>query len=356
MERLTVSNLPKGTAFTRYAMALLQSKGSLFDAQIIAEQWRDSPQVVQVLRAAVDAGSTTDATFAASLVYQGIAAEFIDLLRPATIIGRIPNLRTVPFNTRMGKASGGAGAHWVGEAAPAPLSAMSLDAINLAFAKIAATVVLTDELTRMSTPAAEAVVRRELIAAIAAFSDLQFIDPTITAVPGVSPASITNGAAAIASTGGTVAQITTDVKALFAAALTAGISFANGVWVMHPRTALYLSLVLTTGGSRLWPEVNVRGGTWLGLPVITSAAVPVESGNATSIVLLEASEIFMADGTVLLDVSRSASLQMEDAPGTGAQSHVSLWQNNLLGIKAVRYINYIRRQDAGVAVLTGVAY
>jgi HK97 family phage major capsid protein len=157
-------------------------------------------------------------------------------------------------------------------------------------------------------------------------------------------------------TGGTVAQITTDVKALFAAALTAGISFANGVWVMHPRTALYLSLVLTTGGARMWPEVNVRGGTWLGLPVITSAAVPVDSGSATSIVLLEASEVFMAEGTVLLDVSRSASLQMEDAPGTGAQSHVSLWQNNLLGIKAVRYLNYIRRQDAGVAVLTGVAF
>jgi len=35
---------------------------------------------------------------------------------------------------------------------------------------------------------------------------------------------------------------------------------------------------------------------------------------------------------------------------------VSLWQNNLIAVRATRYINWQRRNDAGVAVLTDVSY
>src|SRR5574340_391804 len=84
-------NVEKGTGFVRYAMALAASKGNLMLAAEYAQRLDDqTPEVGMVLKAAVAAGTTTDATWASPLVvYQTLANEFIELLRPATIIGSI---------------------------------------------------------------------------------------------------------------------------------------------------------------------------------------------------------------------------------------------------------------------------
>ncbi len=41
----TLSYLPEGTALSRYMMAKAISRGDAFRAQMIAERWRDSPQL-----------------------------------------------------------------------------------------------------------------------------------------------------------------------------------------------------------------------------------------------------------------------------------------------------------------------
>ena len=330
-------------------------EGSLLDAELYAQEFRDTPSVAAVLRSAVQEGSTT--SWASNLVYQSMQQEIVDLLRPQTILGRLQGLRAVPFNVKMQRQLAGASAYWVAESAAKPISALNFDdAVTLPFAKLASIVVLTDELMRMSTPGAEQVVRRELLAAIAQYQDRQFVDPTIAAVPGTSPASITNGATAIPSTGSSVAQIVTDVKAAFDAAIMAGVEFASGYWVMHPRTALHLSAALTAGNSRMWPEISVRGGTWFGLPVIVSANMPIDTGDDSYIALIDASEVFYAEGPLLIDVSKHGALEMDDGPRGGAQNLVSLWQHNLVAIKAERTVNWQRRRDLGVAVIEDVSY
>jgi HK97 family phage major capsid protein len=101
----------------------------------------------------------------------------------------------------------------------------------------------------------------------------------------------------------------------------------------------------------------MTGGTFFGIPVVTSNAVPIESDATTSIVLMDASQIFLADeGGITLDVSMEASLQMDGAPSAGATTLVSLWQNNMVGLRAERYINWQRRRDAAVAVLSQITY
>lgn len=67
------------------------------------ERWKvETPEVVQVLRAAVAAGTTSDAVWAGPLVvYQNLQSEFVEYLRPLTIIGRIPGLRMVPFKIKI---------------------------------------------------------------------------------------------------------------------------------------------------------------------------------------------------------------------------------------------------------------
>ena len=63
-------------------------------------------------------------------------------------------------------------------------------------------------------------------------------------------------------------------------------------------------------------------------------------------------------GGVSIDMSNEASVQMDDAPSGGAQSLVSLWQNNLVGIRAEQYINWApRRQGSlGIALIENVNY
>ena len=112
-------NLPKGTAFTRYAMALARSRGNVMAAAEIAKQaWGSTTPKWNVLRAAVAAGTTTDATWAAPLApYQNMQSEFIELLRPMTVLGQINGLRAIPFHVNMPRQTSGASAGWVGQGA-----------------------------------------------------------------------------------------------------------------------------------------------------------------------------------------------------------------------------------------------
>src|SRR4030095_9140565 len=208
--------LPKGTAFIRYVMATAAARGDKMLAIEYAKQWKDStPEVELYMKAAVAAGNTTNATWALPLVpvNQNITGEFLELLRPATLLGRM-NLRKVPFNVSVPAQTGGGTYGWVGEAKPKPLTALAFATVSLGFAKIAGIVVITEELARMSTPSAEDRVRADLIAGVAQFMDTQFIDPAGPAVATVNPASITNGVTLIASSGTSGTNARTDIIAL----------------------------------------------------------------------------------------------------------------------------------------------
>ena len=364
-------NLPKGTTFTRYAMALARSKGNLMQAVEIAKQWGDStPQVETILKAAVAAGTTTDTTWAKPLVeYENMASEFAELLRPATIIGRIPGLRRVPFNIKIPRQTGGSTVGWVGEGKPKPVSALAFDQVTLGMAKTAGIVVITDELARSSSPAAEEVVRQDLIDQTAQFLDRQFVDPTVTAVAGVSPASITNGVDAITASGTDADAFRADAKQLMAAYIAANMSLAGAVWIMTETQALSLALMLNPLGQQEFPGMTATGtGTLLGLPVIISENIPGQAAvtgppaipAGSRIILVKASEILLADdGQTMLDVSSEASLQMDSAPTdppAAATVFVSLWQMNMIGIRAERYINWGKRRAGAVQYITGTAY
>jgi HK97 family phage major capsid protein/HK97 family phage prohead protease len=366
-------NLPKGIEFARYAMCLATAKGNVPQALEVAKtRYPDMGRVHEVLKAAVAAGTTTDPVWAGDLVqYQQFAGDFVDFLRPQTIIGRfgvgnIPSLRAVPFNVQIKGQTSGASGYWVGQGKPKPLTKFDVDAQALRWAKVANIAVITEELARFSTPSAEALVRDELAKAIIERLDIDFINPAKAAVADVSPASVTNGATAVASSGTDASAIERDVAELFSHFIAANLNLAQGVWIMSATTALALTMIKNALGQRVYPEMSLQGGTFYGLPVIVSqyAALDGSPGNSI-VVLLNASDIWLADdGQVVIDVSREASLEMSDAPtnsvATGspeapvATSLVSLWQTNSIGIKAERFINWSRRRSTAVAYLTGV--
>lgn len=349
--------LPKGTAFTRFVIAQCRAKGNLVQATEIAKQWKDTPEVEQVLKAAMTAGTTTDPEWAAPLVpYQQMSQEFIELLRPATLVGRMTALRRVPFNVRIPGQTQGSTVAWVGETAPKPVSELGFEDITLRFNKLAGIVVISDELARLSTPSAEGIIRDDLTAQIAQFMDDSFINPAYAAVTDVRPASVTNGVTPVAASGTDADALRADVRAVYSQFIQANLSTAGAAWVMTSTQAMAIGMMLNPLGQPEFAGIGADGGTFMGLPVLVSETVPGDS-NGSIIVLVKQSEILLADeGGVTIDVSREASLQMNSTPAAGAQNLVSLFQNNLVGIRAERMVTWRKRRPQAVAYISGANY
>lgn len=362
--------LEQGQKFARYAMAMLNANGNPSVALNMVRanrRWMDtSPELEKVLLAAVATGDTTTAGWASELVYaQNLANEFIEFLRPMTIIGRLPRLRKVPFNVRMGSQTAGSSFNWVGQAKPIPVSKLTTGSLSLGITKGAGIVTIDDELMRSSSPSAELLVRDDLAKSIAQGVDLSFIDPNQGGVVNIQPASMLYGVTPIDTSGTTAAAFAVDVAALFAAAIAANLDPTTGVFVMSPTTALKLSLMLTTNGVPQYPSININGGTLLGLPVVVSNAANIAGSPqfGQMIVLLLQEEILLADdGQVTIEISKEASLELKDNPtnsgagGETATSMVSMFQTHSAAIKAVRYINWTKRRSAAAAFIQAAAY
>jgi HK97 family phage major capsid protein len=338
------------------------------DVVRVAEQMygNQDPELVDIVKAAVSAGSTVTGNWAANLVGDETSAfaDFVEFLRPQTILGRfgaggIPALRRVPFRVPLiGQNVGGDG-YWVGEGAAKPLTALGFTRSVLEPLKVANIAVATMELLRDSSPSAEIILRDQLAAALRARLDTDFINPTKAPAANVSPGSITNGVTAIVSTGNTADAIRADIKTVFGAFIAANNAPTTGVWIMPATVALAVSLMVNPLGQPEFPGISMSGGTLFGLPVIVSEYVP-NTIDGSYVVLVNASDIYLADdGDVSVDMSTEASLEMDNAPAhnsttpTPAQL-VSMFQTNSVAFRAERTINWARRRPEAVAVLSKV--
>lgn len=360
VNRVTTYNaVPKGRAFARYAKALAMANGNRFEAAEYAKAFHDTPQVALALKAAVQPGTTTGETYGAPLApLQHMANEFIELLTPQTIIGRLPGLRTIPFNVSVPRHTSGSTVSWVGEAKPAPVSSQAFGNIQLGKAKVVALTAISEELVKLSTPQADAIIQDEMSKSIVKFLDTAFIDPAKAAVEGVSPASVTKQGQTVAASGTDSAALRADIKSAIGKLLAKNISPVGCVWVMTEIQALSIGMMRNALGGQEFPGITATGGVLEGFPVITSNSVPTEAvGGTAPIALLKPSEILVADeGGIEIDITRDASLLMSDDPETDTGAPVSLFQNGLVGIRALRHINWTPRRADAVASITGAKY
>lgn len=357
-------NVPKGIGFTRLLKAktvAYLSKGQFTPLEFAKAQdgWEsETPEVISVLKAAVTPLSTSSSPL---VEYSVLASEFIEYLRPLTIIGRIPGLRNVPFKVKIPRQSGAAVANWVGESKPKPATAQTFDSITLDPLKVAGIVPLSMELMRFSSPSAETIIRDDLARAIAALVDNDFVDPDKSASAGVSPASITYGITPRTATGTTYAYLVADVKATFANFLAANIT--PNVAIMTQAQALAFSLMETSLGQPQFPQMSLSGGTMLGMTVVASENIPYTEDSpqeGSPIIFLRSDDIALADdGGVEVDVSTEASIEMSTTPTDPVSAStvlVSLWQHNLVGIRAERMINWVKRRSAAVQFISAGKY
>lgn len=373
--QVRAEKLEKGVAFARYVKCMSAAKGMQPVAQQLAKQHYPhmkelhtilAGNVEQTLisamlqKAAVAGATTTDATWAGALVeYQLYSQDFIDYLRPLTIIGKfgqngIPALNRVPFNIEVPRQTSGGTGFWVGQGAPAPLTKFDFDRVQLGWTKLANIAVLTKDIMRFSDPAADILVRNALAEALLAKGDTDFLNPSVDAVANVSPASLTFGVTPVAASGVTADAVRLDVANILKKFIDANLALMNGVWVMSAVTAMRLSLLRNTLGQKEFPELTMQGGRFEGMPVIVSQYLAGSVSGGNMVALMDAGEVYLADdGQVEIDVSGDTSLQMDNAPsnnaatGTGT-SLVSMFQTESVAMKAKRTINWAKRRSAAV--------
>lgn len=352
----------KGIRFARYAKCLAISTKTHQPIVGVAEQLygKTDPDLIDIVKAAVSAMTTSNT--AELIGNEGGFADFVEFLRPMTVLGRfgtgnIPSLTRIPFRVPLISEASETDAQWVGEGKAKPLTRMTAGRTELNPLKIATIAVQTMELIRDSSPSSDILIRNSLAKAIAKRSDLSFIDPTNAPSAGVRPGSILNGVAAIANSAATGADgVREDVQALIGAFVTANNALQSGVWVMSATYALRLMMMLNPLGQREFPGITMQGGTFFELPVVVSNYL------TDYVALVNAEDIWVADeGGVDIAMSTEASLEMDSAPAHNSDTPtpaelVSMFQTNSVAFRAERTINWARRRASAVAWMDNITW
>jgi HK97 family phage major capsid protein len=375
----TNEKLEPGIQMARYAMCLTAAKGKHDVAFRLAEQhYPHSEAVVKTLKAqseganlahlmqmkaTVAAGTSTDATWAGPLVYANtFAGDFIEYLRPRSLIGQA-NFRRVPFNVRIaGQTSGGTG-YWVGQGKAKPVTKFDFNATTIPFTKVAAISVLTQELVRFSDPSAEALVRDSLAEAVIARIDNDLFDPDVVAASNVNPAGLLNGVAPVAGPAtGDADDIRCALLRLWAPWDATNIGLRPAYYTT-PAVARMLAFARDALGNSAFPGVTPFGGTLDGVPLRVSQYLANNGGSGGApFILVDEAEVFLADdGNVTLDASEQASIEMSDTPvgsssATVAASSVnlvSMWQTNSIALRCERFIWWGPRRSGAIQWIDG---
>ncbi|NLY17245.1 MAG: hypothetical protein GXZ05_12850 [Gammaproteobacteria bacterium] len=299
------------------ALQLIVRAGGISNARNMSESTGDAV-VANVLKS-----MSTD-----SLDTQGMANQaFDDLLVLASrqsLIGKIDAaqpFRHLPENTRYLTQLGGGNASFVGEALPISVSDQSLSTDRLQCKRVCALQIYTDELVKNLD--AGRVFAGDLVRLVADAESAAFIG---TDAAGVAPAGILHGVSV--AQGGSDAR--DDLESLLAAFEG---DLGRSVVVASPAAAVRLA--------RYYQGAAVANGDVAGLPLVTHHAVP-----ANTLVVLQPDRIAFNDGGMSVEQSKEAIVY------TDADEPISVFQQNLVAFRALRWVDWKPSIDA-VAAITG---
>jgi hypothetical protein len=318
---------------------LHKAKGRYYEALRGAESppYNRNPAVADAVKhlieletkGAIGGATTAQSGWASELAPYEISRQAFMSWEGQSIVGRVlkAGARRVDWRVPTPKeTAGGMTAGWRGESLGAIVAKSVTDTFRIDYREAVVITAASDELFRLGA-VAEMALSRMVTEAVVTFTDTSFLDPAMTATS-ARPASITNGALSVTSTGSTAAQITADLASMVQLMQVASDGDA-WVWTMRPVTYYTIAAKLAGAGTPTTP------GFLLGIPVILGVKSPRQ------ITLIDASNLaFASDESVVVDLSNEATLQMDGAPtqsgaaGTGSAA-VSLFQTNLTGIRAV---------------------
>ncbi len=349
----------QGQNFTRKAIAKALGYLEGLPAYMIAERrWgKTNPKLVEIMKADMQGAASGTSHWMSDLVITDgrYTGDFIEYLKSKSIFDRLP-LKEVPANVTIKGQDGAATGYWIAEGTAIKMSELTTTSVALTPYKVAALTVMTNELLRDSSPAAEMIVRDALV-----YASNQIVDTTFlgAAAGGTGyPAGMLNSVVAVSTNGTDGTALRSDVRDLYAAFITA--KNASGLYfVMNPALAKAIQLLSNTLGIQEFPTINQDGGTLLGDPVVTGDNV-----GSNDLILLKPSDIWrIGDTGIEVSVSREASIEMADNPGqevntptAATQKVVNMFQTESTAIKVVRAVNFKKRRSTAVQFITDASY
>jgi HK97 family phage major capsid protein len=318
--------------FVRVAKCLAAGRGR---ADEVSRWARSIPstRVREILKAGVVPNSLTDA--GALAPYRELATGFFGSMAAQSAFAKIfgaGDFTRTPLRTLIAVLTTAPVAYSVSELAPKPITSLNFATAQLEAEKVSAHVVITNELARSLSPAATSRLGEELRRAASIAVDAKFL-ALMAATPGITTA---------ASTGVTASAILSDLTGRINAMTTLGAD--SRLWaIVGPKLYKTMSLVQGTGG------YIVQNGT------IGPIKLAVSDAASTVLTLIDSKQICAELDFVTIDSTREASLQMEDTPSSGEQTAVSLWQNNMTGLKCEISFGAIATRSTAVTTITGYA-
>jgi HK97 family phage major capsid protein/HK97 family phage prohead protease len=321
-----------------------------------------------VVSKAVSAPALTTTTGWAAELVQTAFLDMIETLIPISVYPGLSNrgpkftfgrngIVSIPARSTATTVAGS----FVGQGSPIPVRQGAFTATTLTVKKLGVITTFSREMAEHSTPQIEAVLRQAILEDTSVAIDSILLDAT--AASAVRPAGLRNGVTgATATTGGGLAALVGDVKALAGSLITS----SNGhlrdpVWIMNPVQVLSIQFQTNANGQFIFQD-EIAQGRFRGYPLYQSTTVP--SGT---VLLLDAADFFSATGdTPTFNASDTATLHMEDttplalsatgAPNTVAAPIRSLYQTDSLAIRMTMDMNWAMRRTGVVAFVSGVSW
>ena len=304
---------------------------------------------------AVKALAAGNLTGGGAIVPPGFRNELIEYLRPASVVRRMnPTVWPMPHGTaQVPKQIGGATASYVGENQNIAVTAPSFGMLNLSQKKLAAIVVISNDLIRYPSMSGDQIVRDDLVAAVAQREDLAFIRGTGVNdtprglrywVPDTSPDNV------IGSSGTTLAQVTTDLGNLRLALRTLNSRMLRCGWLMSPRSENYLMTIRDGNGNYAF-RAEMMGGKLWNYPFAVTTQIPENlSTNQSEVYFVDFADAVIGEAEMLtVDASDTAAYH----DGSAVQAAFSRDQTV---VRILEAHDFGMRHEGSVAVLTGVTW
>jgi HK97 family phage major capsid protein len=352
----------KGMAFARCVRAMAAAKMRKVGTEGVVDilkQWGDGDLAESLKSSQAKALAAGDATAGGFLVPTQFSTEVIELLRAQSVVRKL-GARTVQMPTgtlKYPKIASGAAASYIGENVNISKSEETFGQLTLTFKKLAVLTPISNDLLRYSSPSADAIVRDDLVSAMATKEDSSFLRGSGT---DATPKGLLNWCVAdqkIASNlTVNLANITDDLGQLVVKLKQADIPMISPGWVMAPRTEQKLATIQNANGVFAFRDEIIRGTLW-GWPIGSTTNVPITldttgsgNDNESEIYLVDFAQVLIGESQgLLVDASQEAAYH----DGSNVQAAFSLDQTV---VRAIAEHDLGLRHEKGVAMLTGVTW
>jgi HK97 family phage major capsid protein len=352
----------KGIAFARVVRAMAAARMHKMGAEgatNVLRGWGDDDIADTMQSAQTKALAAGDATAGGFLVPTEFSNEVIELLRAQSVVRKL-GARTIQMPTgtlKFPKIATGANATYIGENVNIGKSEETFGQLTLTFKKLAVLTPISNDLLRYSSPSADAIVRDDLVSAMATKEDTSFLRGAGT---DATPKGLLNWCLAdqkIASNlTVNLANITDDLGQLVVKLKQADIPMISPGWIMAPRTEQKLATIQNANGAFVFRDEIIRGTLW-GWPVGVTTNVPITldttgagSDNESEIYLVDFAQVIIGESAgLLVDSSQEAAYH----DGSNVQAAFSLDQTV---VRAIAEHDLGMRHDKAIAMLTGVTW